>query len=227
MQLSLRTESVRTEFLAALAASGFVNRAAARAGISVSAVGQYRRRHPEFDAAVAAAVTGPAAKPDYQRWTPAVEDSFFEALAEVGNATAAARLAGVTYSSASARRTRRNDFAARWAQAKNMAAERVEDLLFDGALNGFTRTVVRNGISRTTRTQNAAAMFKLLERQRSYDRPRLLELTPEVIASGRAKFDRMVRIAVEKDREERGCPEPVTQADVERLLGFAPSTPAA
>ena len=54
MQLTLRKESVRTEFLAALAGCGFVNRAAARAGIGVSAVGRYRRRHPEFDAAVAA-----------------------------------------------------------------------------------------------------------------------------------------------------------------------------
>ena len=210
MQLSLRTPKIRADFLRALAETGFVSHAAAAVGISLSSVNQYRRRHADFAAACDAARAGPDAKPAYARWTPEMEAVFLTALGHTGSVAGAARRAGTTVSNAFRRRNSIPAFAARWSQAKHDAADRVEDVLFEAALNGFKTVTERCGVVVTRTAQRADAMFKLLERRRPVTGSRMVDVGPQALLEARNKFERYIVHAVELDRARRaaeGVPE--------------------
>jgi len=76
-------------------------------------------------------------------WTRAKERAFLTALAETCNVTAAAEAAGMSVSSAYARRKKVAAFRAGWAEAIAAAYQRLELVMLDRALNGTEKIVVR------------------------------------------------------------------------------------
>lgn len=192
MYASLRDPAVRAVYLAALRDHGMYRRAAAVAGVSVWQSHRLRLADADFAAACAGAIgTRPALQP--VRLSARRIDRFLAALAATGNVGRSCTRAGISIDGAYYLRRKDPEFAARWADARNRAIDRVEDALFDAALNGFART---DADGRTVRTQQASAMFKLLaRRERGGSAARLVELTPALIEAARAKFDRQLRLA--------------------------------
>lgn len=197
MRASLRNPDVRALFLAALKDHGVLQRAAAAAGVSSNQALRFRRGDSGFAAACAEAIAGHApARTRTVVLTARRRARFLAALAETGNVTRACAAAGVSRTAMIVRRRTDDALAAAWADARNMAIDRVEDALFDAALGGFSRT---DADGRVVRTQQAAAMFRLLARRErgGTGGVRVVELTPAVVEAARAKFDRQLRIAAE------------------------------
>lgn len=195
MRVSLRDPDVRALFLAALRDHGVICRAGAAAGVSAFQVRRMRRADAGFDAGCTAAMGGRVPAPR-TFLTPPRRAAFLATLADTGNVGRACAAAGMSRSGMSQLRRTDDTLAVAWADARNMALDRVEDLLFDAALGGFTRT---DADGRIVRTQQAAAMFKLLGRRErgGSGGVRIVELTPAVIEAARAKFDRQLRIAAD------------------------------
>jgi phage terminase small subunit len=76
-------------------------------------------------------------------WTKAKEETFLTTLAETCNVTVAAKAAGLSVSSAYARRKKVAAFRAGWAEAIATAYQRLELVMLDRALNGTEKIVVR------------------------------------------------------------------------------------
>ena len=76
-------------------------------------------------------------------WTKAKEQLFLATLAETCNVTAAAEAAGVSVSSAYARRKKVAAFRAGWAEAIAEGYQRLELVMLERALNGTEKIVVR------------------------------------------------------------------------------------
>jgi hypothetical protein len=87
--------------------------------------------------------TPKARKPRKNDWTKAKEETFLTTLGETCNVTAAAEAAGVSVSSAYARRKKVASFRAGWAEAIGTAYQRLELVMLDRALNGTEKIVVR------------------------------------------------------------------------------------
>jgi hypothetical protein len=87
--------------------------------------------------------TPKARKPRKNDWTKAKEETFLTTLGETCNVTAAAEAAGVSVSSAYARRKKVAAFRAGWAEAIGTAYQRLELVMLDRALNGTEKIVVR------------------------------------------------------------------------------------
>ncbi len=76
-------------------------------------------------------------------WTRAKEEIFLTTLGETCNVTLAAEAAGVSVSSAYARRKKVAAFRAGWSEAIGTAYQRLELVMLDRALNGTEKIVVR------------------------------------------------------------------------------------
>ncbi len=194
---SLRDAAVRAAFLDHFRATSLITAAARRAGVSVAQVSVRRRDDADFRAAVLA-VRGDLSRPlpqrRFVRLTADRRAAFLAALGQHGSVERAADAAGVGVSAVTLLRRRDAVFSGNWAAAKNEALDRVEDRLFDAVLHGFTRTETVNGVTRTTRTQNAAAMFRLLARRAKADsRYKTLLLTPEIVEDARERVERRIR----------------------------------
>lgn len=98
-------------------------------------------------------------------WTKAKEEKFFTALAETCNVTAAAEAAGMSLTSAYARRKKHAAFRAAWAEAIATAYQRLELVLLDRALNGTEKVVKRRDGSeermRDYSNQTALALLRM------------------------------------------------------------------
>lgn len=84
-----------------------------------------------------------ARKPRENEWTKAKEQAFLMTLSETCNVTLAAEAAGMSTSSAYARRKKVAAFRAGWAEAIAAAYQRLELVMLDRALNGTEKIVVR------------------------------------------------------------------------------------
>ena len=198
---ALGNPEVRAAYLVAYRAVGYHSQASRSVGVTDSAARGYRATHPDFKAACAAIDRerlAPLPRVQRRRPSAAMCAEFFTTLADRGSVEAAADRAGLSVPQVYKLRAHRADFATEWAVARNRALDRVEDRLFDGVLNGFTRTETVGEVVRTIVTQRPEIMFRLLETRRNAARPgvRTIDLTPELLASARAKIERQLRFAV-------------------------------
>lgn len=198
---TLYDAAVRARFVAAFADTLGVAGAAAATELTIGHARYYFQSRPTFAAEcrAAARAAGRPALRNRQRVSPALRATFLTALAEVGSVAAACRDSGIKPQSAYHIRRTDADFAADWADAREQARERIEDKLFEAALGAFEQTTEKDGVVTTRRSQNAAAMFKLLALRRtpSATGGRVIELTPALIASARAKYEAALRLAAE------------------------------
>ena len=81
-------------------------------------------------------------------WTPARQHAFIDALATVGQVTAAARHVGMTRKSAYRLRGREGaeSFAAAWDQAQDIGRDHIYDRAIERAVYGVTQPVFRRGV---------------------------------------------------------------------------------
>lgn len=199
-RVSLRNADVRAAYLKVYRDTGFHSHACRAVGVGCTTAAHYRSDHPEFAASCAAIDrrrTTPLVYARRRRPTAAARVVFLTTLAAGGNVDAAAVRAGITTGHVYTMRSHSADFAADWAAARNRALDRVEDVLFDGVLNGFTRTETVGEVVKIVVVQRPDVMLRLLGTRRNADRPglRTLELTPELLASARAKLERQLRHA--------------------------------
>jgi|GEM_PF-1980072 len=207
---SLRDAAVRAAFLDHFRATGLITAAARLTGVSVPQVSVRRRDDAEFRAAVLAVrndLSRPLPLRGFVRLTAARRAAFLTALGQHGSVQRAAAAAGVGVSTVSLLRRRDAAFSGNWAAAKNEALDRVEDMLFDAVLQGFTRTETVNGVTRTTRTQNAGAMFRMLARRaRTDSRYKTIVLTPEIVEDARERVERRIREAAAEQAAQMAAP---------------------
>lgn len=121
------------------------------------------------DEAEASSADQAAPEPARRRntWTAKTRDRFLEALAELGQVRAAARVAGVSPQSAYRLRRRSPEFAVAWQEAMDQALDALEETLLDRAINGVEKPVFYGGKSCGSVRQysDALAMFLLRARR--------------------------------------------------------------
>lgn len=199
MRPSMLSPQVRADFLDALADCGTISAAAARVGVPLTMVAARRKADAEFAAAVTARHHRPGQKrpPMTRAEGRQARARFLAVLGETGQVQRALVASGLPFPTAYAARQRDAVFAAEWASARNRALDRVEDRLFDGALNGFRRSETFQGKTRVTVSQSPATMFKLLgRRSREGGRYKTIELTPELVADAHDRVRRYIRLGV-------------------------------
>jgi len=160
----------RAAFLAVLAETRSVVKAAEASGWDRRSAYRDRRRLQEFaaawDAAVGRACT-PSRSRQRRRWTATTRALFLEALAETANASEALRRVGI--SGATAYRQRRLDpaFAQAWDDAFEAALDSLEAVAVARARIGSDKVVMEKGreVRRTREPSDGLLMF-LLRRHR-------------------------------------------------------------
>ncbi len=223
--------ATRRVFLKALAAHGNIGRAAKAAEVTRNAVNYQRFRYPDFDTAVRGALPPEGEVKSWAAWTAARKAAFLEALAMCGNAAQAATACGGSEGGAYRQRSRDSDFAAAWMEAKRQAFDRVDDVLFDGALNGFvtTRTDAGGSIS-TTRWQSPQTMLRLVERRpKRTPGVKYMEMNQAQMDAARARLDRKTAHAMDEAivAYRAGLPIPYPQPSPYWFKPGLPHTPNA
>ena len=193
----------RDRFLAMLRDGATVVRAAAAVGITVRAVYWCRERDPAFAQAWAAA-RRPGDRPWQLRFRSHQRRAFLDTLAETGEVGRAAAAAGVCRRTVYWHRQRDTDLGADWAMARNMALDRLEDRLFDGAFNGFRSEETVGTVTKVRVIQRPDMMFRLLGTRSAAARSgiRTIELTPELVAAARAKLERQLALVAREAAAE-------------------------
>ena len=102
-----------------------------------------------------------------QKWTGRVRTAFLEALGELGQVRAAARVAGVSPQRVYRERQKCPEFAKEWQAAMDRALDALEETLLDRAMNGVEKQVYYGGKSCGSVRQysDALAMFLLRARR--------------------------------------------------------------
>jgi len=196
MKPSLRHEATRTAYLAALRETGIHSRAAVAVDIDPAVTCMYRRTHPDFGAACAAVLeeVGGQQGRAFFRWTARRRQGFLERFAETGNATRSALDIGTTIASVMQLRRTDAEFAGAWATAKQEAAQRLQDKVFDGVMNGFVRTETTGDRVRRTVYQRPDLMHRLATQLNAGDnRYKTIVLTPEIVEDARERVERRIR----------------------------------
>lgn len=200
-KVCLSRPEVRKRLLRTLAATGNMTRAAKAAGVTLNAVNYQRTVDKGFDARVRAATataTGGGPVRTYRTWDEATCKAFLVELAEHGSVARAATVVGGSQAGVYDVRNRDSEFAYAWSQAKLQAQDRIEDALFDGALNGYVeiRTAV-DGATTTVHRQRPDIMLKLVARRDAgRTRFKTIELSPQVLESARRKLEHRTRTGI-------------------------------
>ena len=161
----------------ALAASGWNERAAYRD----------RKLLPDFAAAWESAE---AVRPRFAR-NPKRRQAFLNTLAEIGNASAAARMCGVPMPTVKDLRLSDPTFAAAWQVALDDAIEAAFGRLLEGAITGFVRTATVNGVEKRIVEHQPRVVLDMLAKyqvRREQDRGQMIELTPALATAARARL---------------------------------------
>ncbi len=185
-------------FLAVLRETRTLRAAARAAGIGEDAARRLRAADPGFARQCIAALTdgdgGPAVR---TKITSAQRDSFVAALAAGHGVARAAGIARIAVVTAYELRRRDAAFARRWAEARTIALELAEDELLRRALDGFVRIETKDGVERRIVMQEWRPLLALLARRAPVEgraRYKTIELTPEVVATAKARVTRMLTL---------------------------------
>jgi len=140
-------------------------------------------------------------------WTKAKEEVFLSTLAETCNVTLAAEAAGMSVSSAYARRKKVAAFRAGWAETIGTAYQRLELVMLDRALNGTEKIVVRkDGSEERMREYPNQIALHLLKMHRDSAIDALAEPSEGEVDELRQRlFDKLERLR--KREERRGAGE--------------------
>ena len=201
MKHALNDPEIRARYLEALRQTGVHSQASVAVGLEPAWTCRYRKRVPEFAAECGRvmAEAGAFAPRPFVRWTPRLQQRFLEAYAASGNASAAALGCGMTLDKVFQRRRHDAGFNADWADARNLAAQRLMDKVFEGAMHGFVRTETVDGRTKRIVYQRPDLMHKLADKLVSATgRHRMLEITPELVERAHAQEARRIEFAVEQ-----------------------------
>lgn len=182
--------ALKDRFIALLEGGARVVAAARDLGLCAAHFYKERERDPDFATRWSKALR--ATRPFRGQpvaWTRARKQAFLDALAETGSAKAAAQAIDSPVVTPFVVRQHDADFAAAWATVRRDLAQRIDDALIDGALNGFEDVVeVAGEVVRRTRRADPRMMLKLVERIEADQRSnggKWIELTPERVAAAR------------------------------------------
>ena len=171
----LENAALRERFLDELGTCGEVSAAAATVGVPRTSLYRARRMLPDFAHGWAAVMRhrqpgggrAPGTAATDRSWPASVRARFLDSLARTGAVPGAAAAAGKTIDVAYRLRAADPAFARDWDAAIERAVDAVEAVLFDRALNGFTRTVVQAGkiVTDVHEYSDALAIFLLRARR--------------------------------------------------------------
>ena len=107
---------------------------------------------------------GLGGRPRYRRdgMTPARQKAFIEALGQYGTVSDAARVAGISSTSAYRARKRMPDFARAWAAAKSKAAGAIDTLAWERGVTGVAEPVYHYGKFSHVRVKRSDAIFRMI-----------------------------------------------------------------
>ena len=183
-------------FLKALEETGIVTRAANLSGVTHRTIYDYRHQYPEFARRWDDIISDHADKWFMQavnkgkeenkkiksklseieqiispkendpRIIKTIQAKFISTMIETSNVTKSAKAAGVSKSTIYRYRRKYPEFAEAWDEAYNMASDKISEAVWERAIDGAEKPIIKNGEIVSTYTDQSERMLELLYKHR-------------------------------------------------------------